>query len=231
MNMKNKVFLFSLVFLGIAGWGPISYAKHRSTGSKNWIRNEMALIEPQADNLDPTVLKLSLKAYLKAREEGLDQKEMLTIIDYSKPSTERRLWVIDLKDGKVLFNTWVSHGRNSGEVNATSFSNEPGSLKSSYGVFETMTVYEGHNGESLHLKGLEPGINDNAYRRSIVMHGAWYVSPRVIDEYGTLGRSWGCPAVREQLAKPIINTIKGNTILFAYYPNQKWLKTSEFLSG
>jgi L,D-transpeptidase-like protein len=157
---------------------------------------------------------------------------LLTIIDYSKISSEKRLWVIDLNREKVLFNTWVSHGKNSGSLSATSFSNQPGSLKSSIGVFLTDTTpYMGGNGYSLRLKGLERGINDNAYRRDIVVHGAWYVAPDVARRYGQIGRSWGCPAVSEKLAHPIIDTIKNRTLVFVYSHDRYWLNRSTFLTG
>lgn len=192
----------------------------------------MQIINSQADNIDSHVLKAGLLAYIHARQQGLDNKHLLTIIDYSKPSSERRLWVLDLKNGKVLFNTWVSHGKNSGNVMATSFSNRSGSLKSSIGVFLTHgQPYYGGNGYSLRLSGLEPGINDNAYSRAIVVHGAWYVDPGVIKRFGQLGRSWGCPAVGVETAKPLINTIKDNTLVLMYYPDKKWIKHSTFLAA
>lgn len=199
-----------------------------ATHSNN-LAQKAALIEAKASNLNPKVLKLGLIAYSNARDQGLDSKQLLTIIDFSKPSTERRLWVVDLKTNKVLFNTWVSHGKNSGGINASSFSNRRGSLKSSLGVFLTDSPYFGKNGYSLHLKGLEQGFNDNAYERSIVIHGAPYVRASMIQAYGSIGRSWGCPAVSPRLATPLINTIKQKTLLFAYYPDQNWLRHSRFL--
>jgi hypothetical protein len=236
---RIKYLLFFIALLGIVGWGPFpSFANlftpsiTVSPESQDWVNQQMRSINAQANNLDPHVLKLSLAAYLKARRQGLDHKQLLTIIDYSKPSSERRLWVVDLKNGKVLFNTWVTHGKNSGQLRATSFSNEPGSLKSSIGVFVTeVTPYMGGNGYSLRLSGLEHGINDNAYRRDIVVHGAWYADPTVIRKYGQIGRSWGCPAVSEKTIRPLINTIKDNTLVVAYYPDRHWLNHSTFLTG
>ena len=232
--MKTKYVLFMLAILSIVGWGPFlwSPSNNASPGSSSWINNEISAIKGQADNLDTSVLKLGLKAYSKARQEGYDRKGLLTIIDYSKDSTERRMWVIDVNNEKVLFNTLVAHGKNSGNLKATSFSNDPRTLKSSFGVFLTDgTPYMGHNGYSLRLRGLEHGINDNAYSRAIVVHGAWYVSPDVIRKYGQLGRSWGCPAVDEKLAKPLIDTIKNSTLVFVYADNQRWLWSSHFLAG
>jgi hypothetical protein len=238
-SIKSKVtyLLCALVFFGITGWGPFCFffpskCNTEAMGTQTWVNREIQIIDAQANNIDPQVLRLSLTAYLKARVEGLDTKQMLTIIDYSKPSNERRLWVVDLKSNKVLFNTWVAHGKNSGKLLPTSFSNDPGSLKSSLGVFvTTRDPYMGDNGYSLRLQGLERGINDNAYRRDIVVHGAWYADPNILKKYAFLGRSWGCPAVSETLVKPLIDTIKNNTVVIAYYPDNSWLKNSLFLGG
>jgi len=225
-----------LIFFCITGWGPFGFLSpsiQEPVGTQAWIEKETRLINAQASNLDANVLKLSLVAYIHARKKGLDNRQLLTIIDYSKPSTERRLWVLDLRRAKVLFNTWVTHGKNSGNLNATSFSNQPGSLKSSIGVFlTTREPYIGENGYSLRVEGLEHGINDNAFRRDIVFHGAWYAAGNVmIRKYGLLGRSWGCPAVSEDTARPLINTIKDNTLVVAYYPDRIWLTHSSFLAA
>jgi hypothetical protein len=174
-------------------------------------------------------LQLALRAYTNASHHSKNIKQILTIIDYSKPSTVRRLWVIDLKHRKVLYNTWVTHGKNSGALRANSFSNRLGSLKSSIGVFLTEQTYIGSVGYALRLQGLETGFNDNAYRRSVVFHGAWYADPGVLNKYSYLGRSYGCPAVSNKIAKKLINTIKNHALVFAYYPDQKWLKKSMFL--
>jgi len=176
------------------------------------------------------VIKVGLTAYQKARKQGLDGKELLTIIDYSKSSRDRRLLVFDMKSQKVLFNTWVAHGKNSGGENATSFSNSSRSLKSSLGVFVTSDTYTGKHGESLRVQGLEPGVNDNAYRRDIVFHSAAYVGEDVARTRGMVGRSWGCMAVDPNTIKPLINTIKGRTLVVAYYPDENWLKSSSFLT-
>lgn len=198
---------------------------------KNWIEKETKAITTQANNINPNVLKLGLTAYLKASQEGLvDNKQVITIVDYSKASSERRLWVIDVVNEKVLFNTWVAHGKNSGSANATSFSNQPSSLKSSLGVFVTDEIYDGHNGTSLRVQGLEPGFNDNAYKRAVVFHGAAYASGDVAKSRGMLGRSWGCPAVAQNVIKPLINTIKHKSLFLAYYPDKNWLKKSAFVN-
>ena len=144
------------------------------------------------------------------------KKNILTIIDYSKPSGEDRFFVIDLEKKKVLFKCLVAHGKNSGESIATSFSNQSGSLKSSTGFFLTAETYVGENGYSLRLDGLEKGINDSARFRDIVIHGADYVSRKFIEANGRLGRSWGCPALPLEVSKDIIDIISEGSCLFVY---------------
>lgn len=157
-------------------------------------------------------------------------KEILTLVDFSKPSTEERFYVFDMRHKKLLFTSLVSHGKNSGGNYATSFSNKTGSLKSSLGFFLTENTYQGRNGYSLVLNGLEKGINDKAKERAIVIHGAAYSNPSVIASSGRLGRSFGCPALPLAVSKPIINTIKGGSLLFIYANNQNYLSYSPILS-
>ena len=232
-----KFLLLPFLILTLCGFtSPLSWlfmpANHEPYGTTEWLNKEMQILQAQASNIDANVLRLSLVAYLNAQRRGyIDRKQLLTVIDFSKPSNERRLWVFDLARGRALYNTWVSHGKNSGGVNATSFSNSIGSLKSSLGLYLTEEPYTGGVGYALRLRGLEPGVNDNAYRRDIVVHGAWYVNTDTIRRYGQIGRSWGCPAVGSDLARPLINTIKDHTLLFAYYPDRSWLSHSQFLTG
>ena len=184
----------------------------------------------QAPGLRPDVLKLALTAATRAEEEGLvPRRDLLTVIDYSLPSSQPRLFCFDLSHHKLLFRELVAHGKASGGDVANFFSNSPGSLATSLGLFVTADTYEGGNGYSLRLKGLEEGINDMAFNRAIVMHGAYYVSREAIKALGRLGRSWGCPAVRPEVAKEIINTIRGGSAIFAYYPQHDWLAKSAFL--
>jgi hypothetical protein len=232
---KFKDIIASLLLISLTGFGPFWFFQptiNIPAGSQAWFETEAHRILTQATNLDPKVLKMSLYAYLRAKTKGISKKQLLTIIDYSKPSIERRLWVIDLRNAKVLYNTWVTHGRNSGKMQPTSFSNQLGSLKSSLGVFLTTTnPYMGSNGYSLRLIGLERGINDRAYERDIVFHGASYANPKIIKKYGILGRSWGCPAVSDDMARPLINTIKDKSLVFVYYPDRNWLTHSTFLAS
>ena len=165
------------------------------------------------------VLDAALTAYADASRRGLvNRAGLITVIDYTRPSVEPRLWVLDLDEPRVLFRELVAHGRESGGNFTERFSNLPGSLMTSIGVFVTDATYFGRNGYSLRLHGLEPGINDNAYDRAIVMHGAAYVSRELVKRLGRLGRSFGCPALPEAVARTIIDTIKGGTVLYAYGP-------------
>jgi len=184
----------------------------------------------QAPGLKADVLRLAINAAKKAEEEGLVQRrDLLTVIDYSIPSSRPRLFVFDLASKKVLFRELVAHGKNSGDDVATAFSNSPGSLETSLGLFVTADTYTGHNGYSLRLKRLEEGFNDMAWDRAIVLHGAAYVSYEAVKVLGRLGRSWGCPAVSSLVSKKIIDTIRGGSAVFAYYPDRAWLATSVFL--
>ena len=157
------------------------------------------------------------------------KKEILTVIDFSKASTEKRLAVIDMQARKLLYSSVVAHGRNSGGNYATSFSNQNGSNKSSLGFYLTNETYQGSNGYSLRLDGLEKGVNDNARQRAIVMHGAAYAHPSTARS-GRLGRSFGCPAIPPSLTRPIINTIKGGSVMFIYAPEENYLAQSSILN-
>jgi hypothetical protein len=188
-----------------------------------------ATLLKQAPGLRAEVLRLALDAAQTAEERGLvRRRDVLTVIDYSLPSSQPRLFVFDLVTRKLLFRELVAHGKNSGENRTNFFSNSPGSLATSLGLFVTEDTYVGGNGYSLRLRGLEEGVNDNAHERAIVMHGASYVSRKVIDALGRLGRSWGCPAVRTEVARKIINTVRGGSAIFAYYPEKSWLANSRF---
>ncbi len=168
--------------------------------------------------------------YLKSKGKIANQN-VLSIVDFTKPSSAKRLFVLDLKNYKVLFNTYVAHGQGSGAAMATQFSNTPESYQSSMGFYTTSDTYTGKNGYSMHLEGMERGINDKALERAIVMHGAPYVSESFIHSRGYLGRSWGCPAVPEQLNKPIIDKIRNGSCLFIFSANSKYLNTSQIINS
>jgi hypothetical protein len=162
--------------------------------------------------------EMAMEGYLKLKKNGVIQKDILTLVDYSLSSKENRLWVIDLKNNIVLFQSLVSHGRNSGNEFAGKFSNKPESYKSSLGFYATGETYYGKHGYSLRLDGLEKGINDNVRERAIVVHGADYVSEKFAKQNGRLGRSLGCLALKQGLTKEVIDVIKDKTCLFVYYP-------------
>ncbi len=177
-------------------------------------------LHSQVAGLSRQAFEFAKKGFDKLNEEGrLLNDSIISIVDFSQASTRKRLYIIDLKHYKVLFNTWVAHGRNSGREWANALSNQPSSYKSSPGFYITGETYNGSNGYSLRLQGMEKGINDNAYNRAIVIHGAWYVNPVYVKTQGYIGRSEGCPAVPENLSRPIINTIKEGSCLFIYHPS------------
>ncbi|MBZ0113494.1 MAG: murein L,D-transpeptidase catalytic domain family protein [Thermoanaerobaculia bacterium] len=184
-----------------------------------------------APTLDRGVLGLALDAYTCAESrDEIKSPGILTVIDYSLPSTKPRFWVFDLDTPSLLYKELVAHGKGTGENFAKKFSNRQGSKQTSLGLFVTAGTYYGRNGKSLYLHGLEKGVNDAAYDRTIVMHGAWYVSNKFVRQHGRLGRSWGCPALRKEVASDVIDTIRDGSAVFAYYPDQNWLAKSEFLS-
>ncbi|MEO7922370.1 MAG: murein L,D-transpeptidase catalytic domain family protein [Chitinophagaceae bacterium] len=200
-----------------------STAKSNNTDPKSF----MPALKSVYDSLHLSLKGLSQQAFDYAKE-GLDKlvaegrllnNSIISIIDFTQPSNKKRLFVIDLRNYKVLFNTLVAHGRNTGYDWATSFSNQESSFKSSPGFYITQGTYEGKNGYSLKLEGMERGINDHALERGIVMHGAPYVSDERANAGGFVGRSQGCPAVPVQFSRPIINTIKNGSCLFIYHPS------------
>jgi len=186
----------------------------------------------ETTGLSKEAFEMAQKGYIALEEKHvLTKSNLLTIVDYSKPSTQKRLFVLDMTTGEVLFNSLVAHGRRSGQKYATDFSNKEDSHKSSLGFFVTLNTYFGENGYSLKLKGCETGINDKAYNRAIVMHGADYVSEKFIRQNGYLGRSHGCPAVPREISKKIIDIIKGGSCMFLYYPSEKYNTQSKILNS
>ena len=182
-------------------------------------------------NIEMDVLQMALGAASCAVRSGdVTAPSTLTVIDYSKPSTEKRLWVFDLKSRELIYEELVAHGQGTGANMATQFSNEPDSHRTSLGLFRTDAPYVGKNGYSLRLDGLDKGLNDRARERAIVMHGAPYVSAAFVKSNGRLGRSHGCPAVSAEVAKQMIDRVKGGGLVFAYYPDAR-LKSSKYLGG
>ncbi len=222
--MRRATFFASATLLLLAATSTATGA----TATPSSLTTELGAAAP---DLDRQVLELALTAVHCADETGHDGHHVLTVIDYSLPSTVPRLWVFDLESRVLLFHELVAHGKNTGANLATEFSNTRGSKQSSLGLFLTAGTYHGKNGYSLKLHGLEEGVNNLALERTIVLHGAWYVSEEFADRQGRLGRSWGCPAVSKGVAKALIDTIKDGTYLFIYYPDEDWLETSAFLNG
>ncbi|UCH14607.1 MAG: murein L,D-transpeptidase catalytic domain family protein [Bacteroidales bacterium] len=213
----------------------VNYSPYYITGENSFITIESLAQNVYTQINDPELnfeaLNYALKGYYMLRTKNIINNDLiLTIIDYSKPSDSRRLFVIDISEWKILYKSLVAHGKNSGIRYANSFSNKKSSYKSSIGFFLTDETYYGKHGFSLRLDGLEKGINDNARERAIVIHSAGYVNEEFIKEYGRLGRSHGCPALPLNNYKNIVNTIKDKTCLFIYYPDKKYIKDSEFVN-
>jgi hypothetical protein len=176
-------------------------------------------------------LNYAFKGYQELVAKGVvTNEDVLTVVDFSQPSSNKRMYIIDVKNGKLLLNTFVAHGKNSGLQYAEHFSNRPESLQSSLGFYVTKTTYSGKHGTSLRLEGEEQGWNDNASERAVVVHGAKYIgSGRANAAY--MGRSFGCPAVPQNQAQTVINLIKDGTCLFIYHPTTEYLKSSKLLNS
>jgi hypothetical protein len=210
----------------VTGAAPVSSTVETSGAfdAASWASAELGGVNDE-------VFGLALAAAAKAVARGKAEPSTLTVIDFSLPSTGERLWVYDLRTRELLFKELVSHGRNSGHNMATSFSNEAESYKSSLGLFRAAEGYVGKHGYSLRLDGLEPGVNDRARARAIVIHGAEYVNAATARAQGRLGRSLGCPAVRPAIARKLIDAVKGGGLVFAYYPDPAWLNGSAYLNN
>ncbi len=185
-----------------------------------------------AAGLSKEAFDFAMKGYQQLMQKNMLQKaNVITIVDYSLPSTQKRLYVLDMADGKVLFHSLAAHGRNSGLLYASDFSNKQSSLKTSLGFFITGNTYIGNNGYSLKLNGCESGINNNAMQRAIVMHGADYVNENFIAQNGYLGRSHGCPAIPQNISKKLIDVIKGGSCVFLYHPEKNYTTRSKILNS
>jgi len=181
--------------------------------------DDMALVAKLAPNIRSSVIEEAVSAMKCAQSHniGVDARR-LAIIDYTIPSSEKRMWVVDIEAQKLLFEEHVAHGQKSGPDTPTAFSDRNGSHQTSLGLFFTDATYQGANGYSLKLHGLSKGFNESAMRRKIVMHGAAYVDPRAAVSMGRLGRSWGCPAVRVEIAKPMIDALKDGHFIYSHGP-------------
>ena len=243
-----KTFVAGLILL-ICAVGVFSFKSHPGSSSNASInysssmRNSRSINNGFIDGLherlssagasiSEEILSLALMGFNKLNaQQRLSKDSILTIIDYTRSSKEKRLFVIDLKSKQLLFNSVVAHGRNTGEEYAKRFSNQLNSHQSSIGFYITEKPYQGSNGYSLALEGVEDGFNDKAKRRAIVIHGADYASEQMIKIKGYLGRSFGCPSLPPGVSRKIIESIKEGNCVFAYYPDQKYLNASKFLNG
>ncbi|MGH8029030.1 MAG: murein L,D-transpeptidase catalytic domain family protein [Arenimonas sp.] len=209
----------------------VALAAISSTAQAATPGNMLARLSAAAPDANPKVIELALQAHECAIGTGVAPRaSRLAVIDYSRPSTERRMWVFDLARQTLMYDEYVAHGSGTGDNMARNFSNDDGSHQTSLGLFTTGETYVGGNGYSLRMDGLEKGINDNARARAIVIHGAAYVNPALARSQGRIGRSWGCPALRPEVAHEVIDNLKQGQMLFAYYPDKNWLAKSPFLT-
>jgi hypothetical protein len=207
----------------------INTAQDYAESKNNPFYKLKVMLHRDAPTLRDSVINKVLTTLECANEYNVAHNNIVTIIDYSLPSNQKRLWVVDLNANKLLFHTYVSHGIKSGFLLTNNFSNKHNSKASSLGVYKTEKSYYGHEGLSLRLEGLDRTFNDQASRRSIVMHGGWYMDENFIKKYGRPGRSWGCTALPLTVSQSIINTIKEQSFFIVYYPNEQWLSKSRFL--
>jgi hypothetical protein len=212
--------------LCLMGWWLFCVPVAATAAESNGLLRDLARTAP---GLNQQALRHALAAMQCAVNHGADPAHRLAVIDYSRPSTERRLWIFDLQRKRLLLRDFVAHGRQSGENFAQTFSNRLGSNQTSLGLFRTAESYRGKHGYSLRMDGLEPGLNDLARERAIVIHGAAYVSPSLVQSQGRIGRSLGCPAVRPEVARMVVDQLKGGQFLFAWHSNQRWLQGSAYL--
>ena len=201
-------------------------------GIKPAIEDIYSIVNLSGTGLARNVFDLAIKGLKKLESNGkLLNPDILTIADYSQSSNKKRFYVIDLKNRKLLFNTFVAHGRKTGEEFAKYFSNEVGSLKTSLGFYVTEQPITGsHTGLSLMIEGVEKGINNLAAKREIIIHGAEYATENFVKKYGRLGRSLGCPVLPPEMVKEVIDHIKGGTCLFLYNPDNQYIKNSTLLN-
>ncbi|QYA24131.1 murein L,D-transpeptidase catalytic domain family protein [Gramella sp. MT6] len=177
-----------------------------------------------------SVFEKAITGYMKLDEAGKISNPLLTVIDFNLSSTKKRMWILNMDTREVIFNTYVAHGQNTGGEFAESFSNKQNSHKSSLGFYVTGETYYGKNGLSLFIDGMEKGFNSNARERYVVIHGADYAEPTFIKRIGRLGRSYGCPAVPNKIAKELINKIKGKSVVYIHKNDKNYLENSDYLS-
>lgn len=238
--MTKKILVASIALLSISFAGTAFTSDGVLSSSKTTPSDsiEVAVVKNQFDDLydylnlgalklNKEAFHLAVKGFEKLKSTGkINNPDLLTIVDFSQASTSKRMYIIDLRNRKLLEHSLVAHGRNTGQLMATSFSNNPESNQSSLGFYVTSETYQGKHGLSLRLDGMEKNINDNARNRAIVVHGAEYATDGFCKSAGYLGRSFGCPAIPAKVSKTIINTIRNGSCLFIYSPNKTYLKQS-----
>lgn len=239
--------IFPIILIGLFSFKPLTiedYKKSYTTGTDPKLLAEKAKVSLEVKckafytTINQSNFSLpkfdsflaAFEGYEQLKSQGKIVNEVLTVIDFSLSSKEERMWVIDMKAQRIIFQSLVAHGRNSGFEFATNFSNISESYKSSLGFYLTGEVYHGKHGISLRLDGLEEGINDNARNRAVVIHGADYVSKSFINKTGRLGRSQGCPAVPYEIHKELIDTIKNKSCIFIYHPSRNYIEKSKLVS-
>jgi hypothetical protein len=222
-------FVCALLFLSVTiiSWRSVSASKtslntkgNASVSAQALFNNFVSGVYSTAQlahtGLDSAVFRKAVTGYynLKMTNKLPQNSDVITVVDFNKPSAEKRMWIIDLKNKALLLNTWVAHGKGSGDNMANRFSNIPESHQSSLGFYVTDDIYFGKHGRSLRLDGVDMGFNDNARSRDIVIHAADYVCQNMINQLGRIGRSFGCPAVSPEVVNTVINTIKGKNMVF-----------------
>jgi hypothetical protein len=186
----------------------------------------------QDSGLNEQAFEYAWLGYHKLLKKGvLRKKDVLSICDFSQSSGSKRMYVIDVRNKRLLYHTYVAHGIQSGQEYANAFSNTPESNKSSLGFYVTRKTYYGSNGLSLRIDGLDKGFNNLASERNIVIHGAPYVSERILHKYGVMGTTFGCPAIPEEMTKQIIPVLKNGSCFFIYYPSKRYLSRSAVINS
>lgn len=249
--MKKTIISLAAIILFSTALYPLFKAGHQNATAS--VSKMVSVVEHEAKSTESNVAALSARLYdsLKLDQLGLSMEalqyaykgyetlveqgavkntDVLTVCDFSQPSNKKRMYILDVKNFKVLLNTYVAHGKNSGLNMAEHFSNSPESLQSSLGFYITKNTYKGKHGLSLRLDGLEQGFNDNAEARAVVVHGAQYIGNQRAGS-GYMGRSFGCPAVPQQQASTVINYIKGGSCLFIYHPSTVYLSHSKLINA
>jgi hypothetical protein len=243
--MTKKILVASFALLSISFAGTAFTSDGNSVPSKTTSSVDSTVISVVTNQFDEIydylnlgalklnkeAFHLAVKGFEKLKTAGkINNPDILTIVDFSQASTSKRMYILDLHNKKLLEHSLVAHGRNTGQLMATSFSNNPESNQSSLGFYVTSETYQGKHGLSLRLDGMEKNINDNARNRAIVVHGAEYATDGFCRSAGYLGRSFGCPAVPAKVSKTIINTIRNGSCLFIYSPSKTYLKQSTLVA-